>query len=1500
MNRIPSNLGFSRHLIVAFLLAVIVIVPLQYVYPSRAQRGEFNYLPIVDQARKDFMLIKELTLNLSNMGSRFTGYPGYYRAASFIEEWFNRYLDEVEVQEYNLTVICDYGATLTLDNGDKINVYPLIPNEAAFVYCENLEGQLIYVGSGDWKNLDGKKIKDAIVILDFNSNLKWLNLAKLGAKAVIFLENPYASRKQAMMKYLENIPYSFPRFYMKMDDFMKISPRILKGESITASLTGKTRWENKKAVNIIGVLKGSGRFPNQAVLLSAYFDSFSVVPSISPGASEAISPSILLALAKWWGELPRDQRPDYDIIFVAFSGHNQGLWGAREWVEKYVYGPYNPANSPYHRDETIANYVKLAIQIDVWPDSPLIYPGGLTGGFYHNRLITAGMFGTNIQIFLMNEYENLKKQTNKDYKLMVSPDFFLNSFSGWTSDIVFWTNIDRWADLEVLAIQGCPVIFMSTAKGLMVHYSTPTDTYENIEDLLPNVQNQMEILYAWLHGLLHTDYISKLSWGANLASERLIRYAHAEIEVVTWNFSRGWYDPLPRYVENQTVIISWYGAGETGGAGFSGYKWRAQSRILASEDGKAKVIGLTAFRTEYQSNPGTFHVTILDSKGRVIAVRDLGEYGLKEFPMSLARGFPTLDVPVKIPVFKCASIMIFDYVAEGYLDRTAPPMIKTKTIIGHTDLVQHAEIAEYRNFGISLLMAFVETGKPIEVIITSGRGFNLPIVVLANKSYSNPEGSGYNLTMGQQIQFSIFDYAKNLHIINLEREKIVTGLFPNIEKTDVLIEKMNDALEKYEYSRAYNYAVEAWACSLKAYNSLRSTIEDAVYTIPFFCAFVIPFAILFEMFVFGATGTRRLVIVLITCFAIIAAYSVFHPGFRLASSVMIIIIDFAILALVLPAFGIIINQVRSMFKDIRRRILGEEFETTPAGVLLSSISTGVGYMKKRRFRSLLMLFSIIIMVLALILFTSASNITYITPIERTPTTEPAYEGILIDSFPVGSLGIYGISGGLIDYIQTKYSNSALICPRVWMWPAHGAVESESAGFIISSIEEKEVNCKLVRGIIALSPEEDELTHIDLSLIGGRWFVSEEKYAVILPDFIAEELGIPLDLPETVKISLSGLELSVVGIIDSTSFGLMRMMNGMAFTPIDMTRGYPVQLPVEFTIIVPYSLWPEVVAHYQAGSSVNAMIISLGIKFIEQIDVMEKAKELFSDILAFTELQMWIYQGGTLSIISSKSSIKTTGFTEQIVPMAIVAFTMLNIMIGNVYERKRDILVFSSLGLSPSHVTLLFLAESIVVGILGCLLGYLTAVSIMYILTTIKVSTAILNYTSGWIALSMSITFLVTLLSTLYPAYLASRMVTPSLQRTWSLPTKPRGTEWEIPLPFLISSKKDVERIMKDLENYLRQHQSVSAPDFQTDAKITLRETEGAVILNTIVRLKPFELGVRQKVQIESRPVDGKWNLIIHLTRITGYAEDWQTLNRRFLDLLRKRVLVVTGSFKTIV
>ncbi|RLI36626.1 hypothetical protein DRO55_03135, partial [Candidatus Bathyarchaeota archaeon] len=537
--------------------------------------GEFETVfpqgpePILQRARADYELVREHVKNLSSFGSRFTTYPGYEQAVTYIENWFRKYLTNVEIHTYNLTVIADYGATMTVHpTGQNFTLYPLVPNVVSPVITpsEGLTGPLVYVGKGEIADFNNKTIKDSIVLMDFNSHLHWLDAAKFGAKAVIFVEPSFTLREEAFRKRLDIVPLNFPRFYIKKEDFWNLRNLLVNGE-YNVTVRGETRWENRPAVNIMGYAPG-WKHPDEWIIIAAYFDSYSVVPSIAPGASEACSIATLLALAKYYHENP----PETSVLFVAFSGHNQGVWGAREWVEKYIFGSlrYLPA-SPYYREETLAANTLGAFGLDIWPDTSLLYPYAEAGFPYDDgsRSKWGDEMPSLIYLRLQELYYWLKDKTGKDYGL--TPQDFLASKSPGSSIEVVTPVFKRMKCLDPLW-PFAPVSFFSTGKAWLPYYGTPIDTFDRLEPLLPNLKPQLELLYVWLHYILNSDTLRDSlinqpanKWLLSQAHERMKRIVPVFGRVYTWNLTD--WTPMPQYDPEQTVLVKL-----TGGRGGDYYK----------------------------------------------------------------------------------------------------------------------------------------------------------------------------------------------------------------------------------------------------------------------------------------------------------------------------------------------------------------------------------------------------------------------------------------------------------------------------------------------------------------------------------------------------------------------------------------------------------------------------------------------------------------------------------------------------------------------------------------------------------------------------------------------------------------------------------------------------------------------------------------------------------------------------------------------------------------
>ena len=158
----------------------------------------------------------------------------------------------------------------------------------------------------------------SIVLVDFNSGTRWINAAMLGAKAVIFIEPETTIRGEAENKFL-TVPANIPRFWISKEDADELKDMVAK-EEITARLTCTMTWERRTGQNIRGFLEGNDPvLKDELVVLTAYYDSMSVVPAMAPGADPTGGIAALLELARIYSK--DEFRPGRSILFVATDAH---------------------------------------------------------------------------------------------------------------------------------------------------------------------------------------------------------------------------------------------------------------------------------------------------------------------------------------------------------------------------------------------------------------------------------------------------------------------------------------------------------------------------------------------------------------------------------------------------------------------------------------------------------------------------------------------------------------------------------------------------------------------------------------------------------------------------------------------------------------------------------------------------------------------------------------------------------------------------------------------------------------------------------------------------------------------------------------------------------------------------------------------------------------------------------------------------------------------------
>ena len=245
---------------------------------------------------------------------------------------------------------------------------------------------------------------------------------------------------------------------------------------------------------------------------------------------------------------------------------------------------------------------------------------------------------------------------------------------------------------------------------------------------------------------------------------------------------------------------------------------------------------------------------------------------------------------------------------------------------------------------------------------------------------------------------------------------------------------------------------------------------------------------------------------------------------------------------------------------------------------------------------------------------------------------------------------------------------------------------------------------------------------------------------------------------------------------------------------------------------------------------------------------------------------------------------------------IAALIVLNTMLGSVFERVKEIAIFSSIGLSPTNIAMLFIAEALVYGIIGAVSGYLIGQGLAKLISVFHILPGLyLNFSSTSAELAIGLVVAVVLLSTIFPARKASEVATPAVDRTWKVP-EPDGDTWKITLPFAVAGAQAMG-INQFLAEWFRAYEEQSVGDFLTQDIQTSTVSDGSDVtsyrLSGRIWLAPFDLGVSQMISLDTTPTDLEDVYEVHLTltRVSGDVSNWKRVNRRFLNVVRKQFLI---------
>jgi ABC-type antimicrobial peptide transport system permease subunit len=785
-------------------------------------------------------------------------------------------------------------------------------------------------------------------------------------------------------------------------------------------------------------------------------------------------------------------------------------------------------------------------------------------------------------------------------------------------------------------------------------------------------------------------------------------------------------------------------------------------------------------------------------------------------------------------------------------------------------------------------VAFVRPDFPTELIITyggagagavggqgvtssgAGRGESAryPLAILANFSEGFPEGRGYSVAAGEQliIYNTPLELARQLLFVTSQRVELMATFHTKnmvIEQFYPLavtsLKVADTALSNRQYDEAIANAIRAWSYIRSAYIGTMSLIMDVIATVVFFFLLLIPFGYLTQLLILpklqGAMKLMGLIAIVLICIAILAA---FHPGFYIATNVYMIILAVAVAVIGLTVVSKTLGEALASAGAHREKLLGAHMISySKTAALALSFSVGIENMRKRKLRTSLTLISLIIMTTALVVLTSASVYMYLSSSKMEGPI--SYQGLLVrdpNFSPQAEL--------MKDVLRGLYKTEGLVAPRTWV--------AQPQGFLLAP----GISIKAVFG---LTPTEESLTNVSKALVKGRWLSETDRTTCLLSESLARKLDVDIGG----QVRWLGLNLSVIGILDDAKMTNVKDLDMLRLAPVIFVEGALTTLaPSEF-IIVPYDL---LMSNYATTP------YSIAVKLNDEKTVMPIAQQL-----ALQTQRLNVYAGvrGEVVVLTTQSWYGVTGASMLTVPVILTALTVLNVIIGSVYERMKEITVYTVVGLTPTHISGLFISESVLFAVVSAVGGYLIAMSILGLMDLLHLILPgqFINYASTFVIVAVVSTMLTAILASLYPALKASRLAIPSLERKWRIPTSPTQDYWFIPLPFM-ATFEEVGGVISYLKEYIDASTKAFGAFVSEGSEVAI--TPNRIALSFVARLAPYDLGIMQKTSITalaetSRKIKSStFNFAIEVYRRSGHRDSWILSNRVFIDLIRKQFL----------
>jgi len=780
--------------------------------------------------------------------------------------------------------------------------------------------------------------------------------------------------------------------------------------------------------------------------------------------------------------------------------------------------------------------------------------------------------------------------------------------------------------------------------------------------------------------------------------------------------------------------------------------------------------------------------------------------------------------------------------------------------------------------------------------IKSTQVFGLDSVVALNNGSENllgdedgykSEGRGFDLGQTMLPMESAGRSAVDLWRLDESRMKIQRARGVMNSSVEELHGRVEDLLKQAESSREVKrkdaLKISAFWGEKPAYTNTRNALDDLVKAVLVLLALSVPFAFALERLIIGST----------TIYKQLAGFAIFfiatflllyfsHPAFAISNTPLIIFLGFTVVVL----SSMVIILIMQKFENELKAMQGltstvHSVDVSRFSTVMAAMNMGISTMRRRPVRTLLTAVTIILLTFTILCFASFDMHLGVRKVFS--DLSPRYTGVFINSATWTP-----IPDDTLSVIEGRWPSNNHIYPRYWLSPRVG----QTQGLLVTGKNGK--RSVSMRGVLGMNP--GELKHrADFT---RSLPASDIESGLIMTQAAIDNLGAkPGD-----TVLVGGIRLRLCKPMNDIRISALTDINGSSILPVDFTSEQTRQSQSEATAVLdvsPQSKWAWsylpvdsiIIVSVDTARRLGAKLHSIAV-YTDNATVSQRMAEQMARIMP---LMVTATREDGVYLHSLGPVLAASGVKDLVFPILLGGLVVFGTMLGSIADREREIYTFSALGLAPPHVASLFFAEAMIYSVLGGLGGYLLAQGSMECLGRLAayglVDVPVMNYSSTNAIVTILIVMATVLISAIYPAIKASRSANPGLLRTWRLPA-PSGDTFNITFPFTVS-EYDFTGVVSFLLEHFNNFQDVGLGDFMTEESRLIRWDDNTVGLESKIALSPFDLGVTQSFLLRSQPseIPGINEVHIRLVRISGQPRDWQRLNKRLLNDLRRQMLI---------